>query len=338
MNLNQFIEKVRELGVELSETQINQFNRFYELLIEYNKVMNLTGITEYEQVLEKHFYDSLTAANKVDFSNSTLVDVGAGAGFPCIPLKIAFPSLKINVVDSLNKRMKFLDVVIKELDLKDIYCFSMRGEDFAKLHREEFDYVTARAVARLNILNEICLPMVKENGYFIALKGSDGLIEIEECGNAFDKLGAKVEAVDEFYLPSENSKRINVFIKKLKKTNHLFITLLSTILVWFIATLTFVTLMLIPATSSYDNWLAFIIALPTFFIVLTVFACLWYKNVLRCISVSGIVWGVVITLQIILYLNHLKNNSLIYIIAGVFQILVILWFIMVDYQKKSKIK
>ena len=100
MNLNQFIEKVRELGVELSETQINQFNRFYELLIEYNKVMNLTGITEYEQVLEKHFYDSLTAANKVDFSNSTLVDVGAGAGFPCIPLKIAFPSLKINVVDS----------------------------------------------------------------------------------------------------------------------------------------------------------------------------------------------------------------------------------------------
>ena len=215
MNLNQFIEKVRELGVELSETQINQFNRFYELLIEYNKVMNLTGITEYEQVLEKHFYDSLTAANKVDFSNSTLVDVGAGAGFPCIPLKIAFPSLKINVVDSLNKRMKFLDVVIKELDLKDIYCFSMRGEDFAKLHREEFDYVTARAVARLNILNEICLPMVKENGYFIALKGSDGLIEIEECGNAFDKLGAKVEAVDEFYLPSENSKRINVFIKKL---------------------------------------------------------------------------------------------------------------------------
>ena len=126
--------------------------------------------------------------------------------------------------------------------------------------------------------------------------------------------------------------------KKLKKTNHLFVTLLSTILVWFIATLTFVTLMLIPATSSYDNWLAFIIAIPTFFIVLTVFSCLWYKNVLRCISVSGIVWGVVITLQIILYLNHLKNNSLIYIIAGVFQILVILWFIMVAYQKKSKIK
>lgn len=126
--------------------------------------------------------------------------------------------------------------------------------------------------------------------------------------------------------------------KKLKKTNHLFVTLLSTILVWFIATLTFVTLMLIPATSSYDNWLAFIIAIPTFFIVLTVFACLWYKNVLRCISVSGIVWGVVIALQIILYLNHLKNNSLIYIIGAVFQILVILWFIMVDYQKKSKIK
>ena len=222
MNLNEFIEKVKELGVELNDTQINQFNRFYELLIEYNKVMNLTGITEYEQVLEKHFYDSLTAANRVDFNNSTLVDVGAGAGFPCIPLKIAFPTLKINVVDSLNKRMKFLDVVIKELGLKDISCYSMRGEDFAKLHREEFDYVTARAVARLNILDEICLPMVKENGYFIALKGSDGLIEIEECGKALEKLGANVETVDEFFLPSENSKRINVFIKKTKKTNPIY--------------------------------------------------------------------------------------------------------------------
>lgn len=126
--------------------------------------------------------------------------------------------------------------------------------------------------------------------------------------------------------------------KTVKKTNHLFVTLLSGILVWFIATLTFVTFMVVPATSNNPNWLAFIIAIPVFFIVLTVFACLWYKNVFRCISVSGIVWGVVTTLQIILYLNNLKNNSLIYILAGVFQILVILWFIMVACQKKSKIK
>ena len=173
MNLNEFISKVKELGIDLSETQITQFNKFYELLIEYNKVMNLTGLTEYEEVLEKHFYDSLTMANKVNLSNSTLVDIGAGAGFPCIPLKIAFPSLDVTVVDSLAKRMKFLEIVIKELNLENIRCLAMRGEDFAKLHREEFDFVTARAVARLNILNEITLPLVKVGGYFIALKGQD---------------------------------------------------------------------------------------------------------------------------------------------------------------------
>ena len=217
MNLNEFISKVKELGIELNDNQINQFNKYYELLVEYNKVMNLTGITEYEEVLEKHFYDSLTMANKVNLDNSTLVDIGAGAGFPCIPLKIAFPSLDVTVVDSLAKRMKFLEVVIKELNLKNIRCLAMRGEDFAKLHREEFDYVTARAVARLNILNEITLPLVKVGGYFVALKGQDGLIEINECKDAFNKLGAKIDMIDEFNLPSENAKRINIFIKKKRK-------------------------------------------------------------------------------------------------------------------------
>lgn len=222
MNLNEFISKVKELGIELNDNQINQFNKYYELLVEYNKVMNLTGITEYEEVLEKHFYDSLTMANKVNLDNSTLVDIGAGAGFPCIPLKIAFPSLDVTVVDSLAKRMKFLEVVIKELNLKNIRCLAMRGEDFAKLHREEFDYVTARAVARLNILNEITLPLVKVGGYFVALKGQDGLIEINECKDAFNKLGAKIDMIDEFNLPSENAKRINIFIKKEKKTNVIY--------------------------------------------------------------------------------------------------------------------
>ena len=222
MNLNEFISKVKELGIELNDNQINQFNKYYELLVEYNKVMNLTGITEYEEVLEKHFYDSLTMANKVNLNNSTLVDIGAGAGFPCIPLKIAFPSLDVTVVDSLAKRMKFLEVVIKELNLENIRCLAMRGEDFAKLHREEFDFVTARAVARLNILNEITLPLVKVGGYFVALKGQDGLIEIDECKDAFNKLGAKIDMIDEFNLPSENAKRINIFIKKEKKTNVIY--------------------------------------------------------------------------------------------------------------------
>jgi 16S rRNA (guanine527-N7)-methyltransferase len=198
MNLNEFILKVKELGIELNEHQINQYNKYYELLVEYNKVMNLTGITEYEDVLEKHFYDSLTMISKVNLNNSSLVDIGAGAGFPCIPLKIAIPSLDVTVVDSLTKRMTFLDVVIKELKLENIRCLAMRGEDFAKLHREEFDYVTARAVARLNILNEITIPLVKVGGYFIALKGQDGLVEISECKDAFNKLGAKVDFIDEF--------------------------------------------------------------------------------------------------------------------------------------------
>ena len=222
MNLNEFISKVKELGIELNDNQINQFNKYYELLVEYNKVMNLTGITEYEEVLEKHFYDSLTMANKVNLNNSTLVDIGAGAGFPCIPLKIAFPSLDVTVVDSLAKRMKFLEIVIKELNLENIRCLAMRGEDFAKLHREEFDFVTARAVARLNILNELTLPLVKVGGYFIALKGQDGLIEIDECKDAFNKLGARIDMIDEFNLPSENAKRINIFIKKEKKTNVIY--------------------------------------------------------------------------------------------------------------------
>lgn len=222
MNLNEFINKVKELGIELNDNQINQFNKYYELLVEYNKVMNLTGITEYEEVLEKHFYDSLTMAKKVNLNDSSLVDIGAGAGFPCIPLKIAFPSLDVTVVDSLAKRMKFLEVVIKELNLENIRCLAMRGEDFAKLHREEFDYVTARAVARLNILNEITIPLVKVGGYFVALKGQDGLIEIDECKDAFNKLGAKIEMIDEFNLPNENAKRINIFIKKEKKTNVIY--------------------------------------------------------------------------------------------------------------------
>lgn len=222
MNLNEFINNVKDLGIELNENQISQFNKYYDLLIEYNKVMNLTGITKYEEVLEKHFYDSLTMVSKVKLENSSLVDIGAGAGFPCIPLKIAIPSLKITVVDSLAKRMTFLNTVIKELNLENIECLAMRGEDFAKLHREEYDFVTARAVARLNILDEICLPIIKVNGYFIALKGSDGLVEIEECKDAISKLGGKIEMIDNFNLPSENSKRINIFIKKVNKTNPIY--------------------------------------------------------------------------------------------------------------------
>ena len=222
MNLEEFIINVKKLGIDLNQTQIDQFNKYYELLIEYNKVMNLTGITEYEAVLEKHFYDSLTMCNKVDLNNSTLVDIGAGAGFPCIPLKIAYPTLNITVVDSLTKRMTFLETVIKELGLKDIKCLAKRGEDFAKLHREEFDYVTARAVARLNILDEICLPLVKINGYFIALKGASYQEEIDSAGHAFSKLKAKYTNKFLFELPQNMGERAIIIYKKVDITPNIY--------------------------------------------------------------------------------------------------------------------
>ena len=216
MNLNEFISKVKELGIELNDNQINQFNKYYELLVEYNKVMNLTGITEYEEVLEKHFYDSLTMANKVNLNNSTLVDIGAGAGFPCIPLKIAFPSLDVTVVDSLAKRMKFLEIVIKELNLENIRCLAMRGEDFAKQHREEFDFVTARAVANMPLLCELCIPLVRVGGKFIVMKGLSGKEELNDSKKALRVLGCKVENVYESH--SEDMTRINIECLKIKPT------------------------------------------------------------------------------------------------------------------------
>lgn len=204
------------------------------------------------------------------------------------------------------------------------------------INEEQFKALVAKNLTNYRKINNLTqLDLAEKLSY------SDKAISKWERGESLPDLYT-LEKIAELYgitindLVYEKSEPIKP--KTVKKANHLFITLLSGILVWFIATLLFVSLMVIPATSSYDNWLAFIIAIPVFFIVLTVFACLWYKNVLRCLSVSGIVWGVALTLQIILYINGIYNTSLIYIIAGVFQILVILWFIMVAYQKKSKIK
>ena len=204
------------------------------------------------------------------------------------------------------------------------------------INEEQFKALVAKNLANYRKINNLTqLDLAEKLSY------SDKAISKWERGESLPDLYTLQKIADLYGITINDlvyEKQEVIKPKKVKKTNHLFVTLLSTILVWFIATLAFVLLMLIPATSSYDNWLVFIIAIPTFFIVLTVFACLWYKNVFRCICVSGIVWGVVTTLQIILYLNGLKNNSLIYILAGVFQVLVILWFIMIAYQKKSKIK
>ena len=204
------------------------------------------------------------------------------------------------------------------------------------INEEQFKAIVAKNLANYRKINNLTqLDLAEKLSY------SDKAISKWERGESLPDLYTLQRIADLYGITINDlvyEKQEIIKPKIIKKTNHLFVTLLSCILVWFIATLTFVSLMLIPATSSYDNWLTFIIAIPVFFIVLTVFACLWYKNLLRCISVSGIVWGLVVTLQIILHLNNLKNNSLIYIIAGVFQILVILWFIMIAYQKKTKIK
>ena len=181
--------------------------------------MNLTRITEKEDVYLKHFYDSLTLVKVIDLTkNLTLCDVGSGAGFPGIVLKIVFPNLKITLIDSLQKRVNYLNEIIKELNLKEIEAIHTRAEDYAKNHREEYDIVTARAVANLKSLSEICIPMVKENEYFISMKGNVEE-ELIEANPMIETLGSKIEQIEEFFLPIENSSRALIKIKKIKKTS-----------------------------------------------------------------------------------------------------------------------
>ena len=219
MNLNNFISELKKINIEINDTQLNQLKKYYELLVEYNKVMNLTGITEEEQVYLKHFYDSLTLTKVIDpTKEETLCDVGTGAGFPGLVIKILFPNLKVTLVDSLNKRIDFLKTVIKELSLKEIEAIHARAEEFAQTNREKYDIVTSRAVAPLNILLEYNIPLLKENKYFIAYKGNISQ-EIIDSEHALKELNAKVEKIEEFLLPIEQSNKTIILIKKEKKTN-----------------------------------------------------------------------------------------------------------------------
>lgn len=222
MNLDLFIEETKKLGIELTSQQLEKLNQFYELLISWNKKMNLTRITEKEDVYLKHFYDSLTLSKVIDLNQDlTLCDVGSGAGFPGIVLKICFPNLKITLLDSLQKRVNYLNEIIKELDLKNIEAIHTRAEDYAKQNREKFDIVTARAVANLKILSELCIPMVKVNGLFIAMKANIEK-EIENSTEILKKLDSKIEKIETFYLPIENSIRNIIMIQKQKPTNNLY--------------------------------------------------------------------------------------------------------------------
>lgn len=218
MNQEQFINILESKGTSLSSKQKEQFEIYYQTLVEWNEKMNLTAITQKEDVYLKHFYDSLTISFDYDLNNQSLCDVGAGAGFPSIPLKIVYPDLKITIVDSLSKRITFLKHLFQVLDLKDVEAVSARAEEYALKHRESFDIVTARAVARLNILDELCLPLVKVGGDFITLKGLKAKEELNEAKQGIEKLGGKVVKEESFTLTDENDHRCNIYIHKVKNT------------------------------------------------------------------------------------------------------------------------
>ena len=215
MNLNNFIKEVEKLNIHLSEKQLEQLEEFYNLLIDYNEKVNLTRITEKDDVYLKHFYDSLTLIKAIDLTKGlTICDVGTGAGFPGIVLKICFPQLKVTLVETLQKRVRFLYLVKEKLNLKDLFICKERAEIFARNNRNKYDLVTSRAMARLNILNEMCIPLVKVNGYFIPMKGSiEG--EIDEASNSIKELNSELENIVSFTLPIENSIRNLVIIKKI---------------------------------------------------------------------------------------------------------------------------
>ena len=221
MNKDRFISEVENLGIEITDKKLEQLEKYYELLIEYNKVMNITGITEKEDVYLKHFYDSLTLAKIIDLNNeNSICDLGSGAGFPGIVIKIFYPELNIVLVDSLNKRINFLNIVIKDLKLEKIKAIHTRIEEYAKENQEKFDVVTARAVAPLNILLELGINLVKVEKYFIAMKGN---IENEpNYNNALKQLNCSLGNIEKFKLPIEESNRSLIKIKKEKPTSKLF--------------------------------------------------------------------------------------------------------------------
>lgn len=221
MNTETFYELLKEKGIILNDEQLDQFEKYFQTLVEWNQKMNLTAITEKNEVYLKHFYDSISAAFFYPFENvKDVCDVGAGAGFPSIPIKIVYPHLNVTIVDSLNKRIQFLHHLAEILQLNGVNFVHDRAETFGqrKEYREKFEVVTARAVARMSVLSELCLPLVRLGGHFIAMKAANVKEELEQGKKAITVLGGKIEKIHSFTLPIEESERNIVVISKVKET------------------------------------------------------------------------------------------------------------------------
>lgn len=219
MNREIFIEECKKIGIDINKSNLEKFNEYYKLLCEWNEKINLTTIIEENDVYLKHFYDSLCLLKSIDLNNElTLCDVGTGAGFPGIVLKIVFPKLKITLLEPIQKKCIFLNTVIEHLELRDIKVINERAEIYAQKNREKFDIVTCRAVSKLRIISEISLPMVKVGGYFIPLKANIN-DEIIESKQILKELNSKIISVIEFKLPFENSNRNIIKIQKLKSNS-----------------------------------------------------------------------------------------------------------------------
>ena len=221
MNKELFIKEVSKLNITLTDTMLNQLEKYYQILVEENAKYNLTAITDKDAVYLKHFYDSLTLSKIIDLNKQSLCDIGTGAGFPGIVLKIAFPDLKVTLIDSTEKKCNFLKLVITKLTLKDIEVINARAEEYSKENREKYDIVTSRAVAPLKHLLEYSVPLVKVNGNYIAMK-SDITKELEGISKYEDKLSLSDKKILKFTLPIEESTRTLIRYTKKEKTNSIY--------------------------------------------------------------------------------------------------------------------
>ena len=224
MTIDKFIEELKKINIELTDNQLEKFKIYADFLLEYNKTTNLTAIRDIEGVYLKHFYDSLLVLDNdiVDFSKiDSLIDIGTGAGFPGVVIKIMYPNINVTLLDSNNKKTTFLKELVKVLELSGVTIVNDRAEDFVKENRQKFDISIARAVSELRVISELCLPLTKVGGYFIALKGNY-LDEIKAASDAIKILNSEIESIKEKKLPVENSYRSIIFIKVNKKIDEMY--------------------------------------------------------------------------------------------------------------------